>query len=436
MGRPKAYNKPFDKKRKRSKKKQQRHPLETEIMESIESGYLKAPKKDYEADSAKKIKVDIISDKMSAKILEHAQLQRVDMEENKLSNLSSHDTKSKNLLNCIGDNFNDEQEEIIDVEWDGVGISQEISIEDERALEMFMPDRVAPRQTLADLIMQKLAEQGQNNTEDVTETVAKILDPRIVKVYTEVGSYMRGFKSGAAPKPFKIIPSLKNWEEILLLTKPEKWSANAMFVATRIFTTNMNPRMAQRFFNLVLLPRVRRDIEKNKRLNFHLYNAVKKSIFKPQAFFKGILLPLAREGCSPREAIILSSILKKFSIPAIHSAVALLKLSQLPYSGCTTLFMRTLVDKKYSLPSRVVNTLVEYFFSFKSDPRVMPVIWHQNLLCFVQRYKFAMTSKQRGQLKKLLRHQKHPQMTPEVHREMQVAMVTMTPTSQTTNMQM
>jgi hypothetical protein len=50
--------------------------------------------------------------------------------------------------------------------------------------------------------------------------------------------------------------------------------------------------MAQRFFNLVLLPRVRDDIAEYKRLNFHLYQALRKALFKPGAFMKGFLLPL------------------------------------------------------------------------------------------------------------------------------------------------
>lgn len=45
--------------------------------------------------------------------------------------------------------------------------------------------------------------------------------------------------------------------------------------------------MAQRFYNLVLLPRVRDDIAEYKRLNFHLYMALQKALFKPAAWFKG-----------------------------------------------------------------------------------------------------------------------------------------------------
>lgn len=46
--------------------------------------------------------------------------------------------------------------------------------------------------------------------------------------------------------------------------------------------------MAQRFYNLVLLPRVQDDIAEYKRLNFHLYMALKKALFKPGAWFKGM----------------------------------------------------------------------------------------------------------------------------------------------------
>lgn len=65
-----------------------------------------------------------------------------------------------------------------------------------------------------------------------------------------------------------------------------------MLQATRIFASNLKEKMAQRFYNLVLLPRVRDDLAEYKRLNFHLYQALRKALFKPGAFMKGILLPL------------------------------------------------------------------------------------------------------------------------------------------------
>ena len=62
------------------------------------------------------------------------------------------------------------------------------------------------------------------------------------------------------------------------------------------------------------MPDLRADIADHKRLNYHLYEALKKSVYKPAAFFKGILLPLAASGnCSLREATIFGSVLVKVS---------------------------------------------------------------------------------------------------------------------------
>jgi essential nuclear protein 1 len=58
--------------------------------------------------------------------------------------------------------------------------------------------------------------------------------------------------------------------------------------------------------------------------------AIKKSIFKTSAFFKGFLLPLA-EDASAREAVIVGSILAKMSINNLDSAAALMKLIEMPY---------------------------------------------------------------------------------------------------------
>lgn len=60
--------------------------------------------------------------------------------------------------------------------------------------------------------------------------------------------------------------------------------------------------MAQRFYNLVLLPRVRDDIAEYKRLNFHLYMALKKALFKPGAWFKGGNLEAREKGVTRASA--------------------------------------------------------------------------------------------------------------------------------------
>merc|ERR1712241_295927 len=123
------------------------------------------------------------------------------------------------------------------------------------------------------------------------------------------------------------------------------------------------------------------DIDTYRKLNFHLYQALRKALFKAGAFFKGFLLPLCESGnCTLREATIVSSILAKCSIPMLHSSAALLKLAEMDYSGANSIFIKTLLDKKYALPFRVIDALVFHFLKFERDRRVLPVLWHQALL--------------------------------------------------------
>ena len=101
-----------------------------------------------------------------------------------------------------------------------------------------------------------------------------------------------------------------------------------------------------------------------------------------------------------------------------HSAAALLKLAEMPYNGSTSLFIKILVNKKYSLPRRVIDGLVDHFCNFISEARGLPVIWHQSLLVFAQRYKLQINDEQREGFKELLKVHQHHQITQEVRREL------------------
>ncbi|KAL6760987.1 Bystin-domain-containing protein [Haematococcus lacustris] len=303
---------------------------------------------------------------------------------------------------------------------------EEVSAEDERALAAFMaPGAEGYRQSsLGDLVLAKLREQQKDRglsmlPEEGEEMVPKGLDQKVVEVYRAVGKLLSRFTVGKVPKAFKIVPNLKNWEEVLWLTDPDTWSPHAMYEATKLFVSNLNARLAQRFLALVLLPRVRRDIKEHQKLHFALFMALKKATYKPGAFYKGLLLPLAAScTCSLREAVIFSSVLKRTSIPVLHSAAALLRMAEMEYCGTTSFFMRVLLDKKYALPYRVVDALVDHFVRFADDERSMPVVWHQTLLCFVQRYKDEVRPEDKGLLRKLCSVQSHYLVTPEVIREL------------------
>ena len=91
---------------------------------------------------------------------------------------------------------------------------------------------------------------------------------------------------------FKVIPSLPAWSRMLALTHPENWSPHACRAATRIFISTMKPPQAQLFLEVVLLDAIRSDITQNQKLNPHYYECLKRSLFKPSAFFKGLIFPL------------------------------------------------------------------------------------------------------------------------------------------------
>ncbi|NXN03917.1 BYST protein, partial [Sylvia borin] len=278
-----------------------------------------------------------------------------------------------------------------------------------------------PRRTLADIIMEKITEK-QTEVETALSEISGCpmpqLDPRVLEVYRGVREVLSKYRSGKLPKAFKIIPALFTKHRPAPV-RPPSLIHPFMLGCGRIFSSNLKERMAQRFYNLVLLPRIRDDIAEYKRLNFHLYMALKKALFKPAAWFKGILIPLCESGtCTLREAIIIGSILTKCSIPVLHSSAALLKLAEMQYSGANSIFLRLLIDKKYALPFRVLDALVFHFLAFRTEQRLLPVLWHQSLLALAQRYKEDLSSEQKEALLELLKFHSHPQLSPEIRREL------------------
>ncbi|EQL29814.1 hypothetical protein BDFG_07595 [Blastomyces dermatitidis ATCC 26199] len=318
---------------------------------------------------------------------------------------------------------------------------------------------------LADLILEKIAAYeaeksgsqpqiiGGGTMEDAVELPAKA-----VEVYQRVGFLLSRYKSGPLPKPFKILPTLPQWQTLLEITQPEKWTPNTIYGATRIFIS-AKPHIAQEFINTVLLDRVRDDIHETKKLHVHIYNALKKALYKPACFFKGFLFPLVQSGtCTLREAHIVSSVITRVSIPVLHSAAALLRLCDMAAektasalssegTGALNMFIRVFLEKKYALPYKVIDALVFHFLRFRATEQVppppqheqglegdtdmtdaaraaaaknykLPVLWHQSLLVFAQRYRNDITEDQREALLDLLLVRGHKDIGPEVRREL------------------
>jgi essential nuclear protein 1 len=155
-----------------------------------------------------------------------------------------------------------------------------------------------------------------------------------------------------------------------------------------------------------------------------LYQALKKALFKPLAFMKGVLLPLAdAPDCTLKEAVIIGSVLAKMTVPMAYGAASLYKLAvkRESWAPVKSVLITMLLNKKYALPTQVLVGLVVHFESFRADGHSkMPVLWHNSLLTFVQRYKSSLDEAQRTRLLELLKVHSHHMITPEVRRELLV----------------
>ncbi|CEQ40318.1 SPOSA6832_01914, partial [Sporobolomyces salmonicolor] len=299
----------------------------------------------------------------------------------------------------------DEDEELSDNEEYEEFEELEVDEGDQAILDSYLPQgQLQPGRTLADLIMEKIgqAEDGKGKEPEVSREPPPGFNPKVVEVYTKVGNLLSRYKSGPLPKAFKILPTLSMWPTLVMLTNPEEWTPHATYAATRIFASNLDPKQSQKFYKEILLEKVREEISQSGKLSVQTYMALKKAIYKPAAFFKGLLFPLCETGsCTLREAAILGSVLTRVSVPVLHSGAALLKLAEMDYTGPNSLFIRVLLGKKYALPYKVVDALVFHFIRFKRDPRVMP----------------DLTAEQKEALLEVLRAKVHPQITPEIRRE-------------------
>lgn len=314
-------------------------------------------------------------------------------------------------------------------------------------------DSFQPTINLADKILAKIQEkefqefqkqqQQQQSSPDNSNENAVLLPPKVILAYEKIGQILSTYTHGKLPKLFKILPSLKNWQDVLYVTNPNSWTPHATYEATKLFVSNLSSNEATVFIETILLPRFRDSIENSDdhSLNYHIYRALKKSLYKPGAFFKGFLLPLVDGYCSVREATIAASVLTKVSVPVLHSSVALTQLLTRDFNPATTVFIRVLIEKKYALPYQTLDELVFYFMRFRNatinqDENMenmdidqekttkvnngpqLPVVWHKAFLSFATRYKNDLTDDQKDFLLETVRQKFHPLIGPEIRREL------------------
>lgn len=167
----------------------------------------------------------------------------------------------------------------------------------------------------------------------------------------------------------------------------------------------------------------------------------------------------------------MASVLARTKVPVLHASAALLRIAEMDYSGMlstsfpchstnpppgpNSLFIRVLIDKKFELPYKVVDALVFHFIRLsntykaksRGDSEKLPVLWHQSLLVFCQRcvslgthlvlhslshsrYASDLTPDQKDALLDVIRATPHPQISPEIRRELVNSVVRGAPRTQ------
>eukprot|EP01054_Gregarina_sp_Poly1_P002186 Gregarina_sp_Poly_1__2185@NODE_1581_length_3795_cov_120_818938_g311_i2_p1_GENE_NODE_1581_length_3795_cov_120_818938_g311_i2NODE_1581_length_3795_cov_120_818938_g311_i2_p1_ORF_typecomplete_len352_score48_40Bystin/PF05291_11/4_1e60CAMSAP_CC1/PF17095_5/0_06Bac_transf/PF02397_16/0_13_NODE_1581_length_3795_cov_120_818938_g311_i225553610 len=206
--------------------------------------------------------------------------------------------------------------------------------------------------TLGDTLFEQMEEKRRREAE---KEKMEMFTETTRSAYTKLGKFMARFRSGKLPQLLKCIPKLKNWADILWLTKPENWSCHAIREATPIFVNGLRSREVSRYLQYVVLPAVEKSIDQHQKLNLHLFETLKKSIFKSQEWIKGIYFPIILdEHCNYKRAAIINSVLAKCSITPLTAGALLVKLATLPsHSNVIIYSMVRILNKKHNLPLNV-----------------------------------------------------------------------------------
>ncbi|KAI6207303.1 Cell adhesion protein byn-1 [Aphelenchoides fujianensis] len=348
----------------------------------------------------KKARMDdeFVPDKISERILKLAAEQQAEEEPGEeVSELTSALSNSGlKVKQALAESDSDEEDE----EDAGEAVSR-------TSWKSFLHDEEGVRSTVSRRSRRSRTESQAAEEEELDATLTAGLSQNVFQMYKEIGQYMSHYRSGKIPKAFKTIPALLNWEQILEITCPEKYTAASMLHATRLFSATASPKVCERFYRYYLLPRVLDDIMEFRKLNVHLFNALKKAVYKPTAFVKGILLPMCNsDAFSMIVAHVIRGVLNAVSLPVFHAATAMIKISRLPISSPVSHVLTGLVNKRYTLPSMALDAVIRYFCSYELDEE-MPLSLNTCIQTFVQLYKLELSGEQKKTLIELLKAKGH-----------------------------
>lgn len=83
------------------------------------------------------------------------------------------------------------------------------------------------------------------NTSIKKKELQLFLQPKLLKILERASLFLKVYRSGKIPKILRILPCLKNFEEVLWLTRPDTWSEQAIVILTRFFFAKIGQKSTQ-----------------------------------------------------------------------------------------------------------------------------------------------------------------------------------------------
>lgn len=254
----------------------------------------------------------------------------------------------------------------------------------------------------------------KNNSLEKTEQGDKTLTI-VEKCYKIIGEQLAIYTSGKIHSAFIILTRSPKWHEYILLTKPENWSKYATFEATKIFSTGLKMTEVPKFYEFILLPKILKHIEQHKKLDGILYQSLIKALYKPIAWFKGILFPLIQKECSNKVMVIVGSIIKRMSINVKYVMMGIRLMFTLKEENSVFFyFLCIFLDKKYKFTKEFIIDCINYFLKFSTCKKALPLMWHKSLHFLVLNYKDLINDEHRKSLQDLVTKKHHHKISVEI----------------------
>jgi essential nuclear protein 1 len=291
------------------------------------------------------------------------------------------------------DNDDDDDGVVPDDDEDETGALGGLSAEDQAAMEMFMAPRKAKQQQQQQQQgrLARSPHAGRHHHGQAARAQRESAAPRTSTTLCTIVSIRKCTRStprsastcaptaaARCPRRSRSFRRSPTGRRCCGSRSRTSWSPNAVLKATTIFANAPNEKMTQRFYALVLLPRVRDEVQQTRKASAQVYQAIRKATYKPGAFFKGLVLPLAEDpDCSIREAFAFTTVLKRVALSAAALGRRAHEAVRNAVHVSSAMFLRCLIMKRYALPYKTIDALFVHFMSFLNETERMPNLWHE-----------------------------------------------------------